>query len=125
MSVAAELTERKAVRIRREKAEIAGYIKKFFRSEWWWMGGRVPEAVLLSDRNLRIVRNIDLIDAVDIGYAALERTEELARTDKSPNVDIKLCMRVLRKCERLEIPQNYIGGMFLLYLDLCEKVVLL
>jgi hypothetical protein len=100
-------------------------IKTFFAKKRWWCGGPIPKSVLLTRSHINMVINLSLIRAIDIGYSAIRRSKMLARTDKTKkNSDIRLCVSILHECERLGIPQRFIGGLFLLYLKLCEKAEL-
>ena len=100
-------------------------LKLYFRRKSWHAGGPVPDEVLFTERNFRLVNNISFLTAVDLAYRSIAETKSLARTTYSKDCDIKMCLRFLRECARLDIPQEHKGGLFLLYLEICEKVDLL
>ena len=97
----------------------------FFRKKSWYCGGPVPGEILYTKEHFRLLDRIDLVSAIDIGYLSIMKTGKLAKTLFSEHIDTKLCLKVTRECEREKILQVHIGGLFLLYLKLCEKVELL
>lgn len=105
--------------------EIRDSLATFFAKKQWYAGGPIPPELLYTKRNFHLVNNVALLDAIEIGYRSIERSSVLAKTKYKKNVDTNLALRVIRWCERSGIMQDHIGGLFLLYLELCEKVALL
>lgn len=101
-----------------EVVRAVGAMKRFFKDKTWWCGGEIPKTSLLTERNVKMVLYLNITQSVKIGYRAL------AKVDRPKHHDIKTCVYVLHECERLGIAQPYVGGLFLLYLKLCEKVEL-
>lgn len=99
-------------------------IKKFFHNKTWWAGGSIPKSILLTSQHVKLVSYIDLIKSIDYGYAAIARSG-LARSKYKDHAEIRIALRIIHECERLGIPQQFIGGLFLMYLKLCEKAELL
>ena len=95
-------------------------IEQFFHKRQSGMGGPITANRLFRPEHIDLLK-IELIPAVDIVYAALARVSSLARTKYDKHVGIRLIPKVLHACERRNIPQNYIPGILLLYLELCEN----
>jgi hypothetical protein len=93
---------------------------KFLKPPSWYCGGRVPGRALYREDNIALLK-IDMIPAVDITYAALGKVNKLAKTKYDEHVGIRLIPKVLHACERRGIPQNFVPGMLLLYLEHCEN----
>lgn len=96
-------------------------LRKFFKTKNWYNGGPIPDELIYTRRNFRLLQNVSLFEAVGLAY------ESIAKSPKSnnKNYDLITTIKVLRNCEKKKIKQEYIGGLLLLYLELCEKVVLL
>lgn len=105
--------------------EITNSISVFFRDKKWYAGGVIPEELLYTKRNYRLINNIALLDAVELAYDSIETGRALAKTKYEKDVEIDITLSVLHECEQNNIPQDHIGGLLVLYLELCEKVVLL
>jgi hypothetical protein len=95
-------------------------IEQFFRKRRAGRGGPVSASQLFCPEN-RALLSIEFIPAVDIANEALSRVKSLARTKYSSNVGTRLIPKVIAACNKREIPQNYIPGMLLLYLEVCEN----
>lgn len=109
----------------RELRDIHSSIQRFFHGKDWHCGGPIPVERLYNERNFRLLNNISLSEAIEIGYNSIARMKMLAKTKYTRNADTKICLKVLYECEHKNIPQDHIAGLFLLYLELCEKVELL
>lgn len=105
--------------------DICDSLTKFFSNRYWYNGGRVPCDLLYTKRNFRLCNNITVVDALDLAYDCIKQAKQLAKTTYRKNVEIALALKIIHECEGKDIPQDYIGGLFLLYLELCERVVLL
>lgn len=105
--------------------EITKALETFFSKKRWYNGGPIPDELLYTKRNYHLMNNITLLDAVEIDYDSIDECKTLAKTPYKKNVEIAITMRVIRECEKKHVPQDYIAGCLLLYLELCEKVVLL
>lgn len=105
--------------------EVSQSINAFFCRRRWHNGGPIPPNLLHTKANYNLVRNINLVQAIDIGYKAIAdhlAKGPLARTRGVKHADIYLVTRVMRACEKVGVQQEHIGGIFLLYLELCERV---
>lgn len=85
----------------------------------WYGGGRVPKGSLYREENKKLFK-IDIIPAVDITNFALARVKSLARTKYDESVSFRLIPKVMHACGRRGIPQNFVPGILLLYLEHCE-----
>ena len=108
-----------------EIRDIEGSIKTFFKDKSWYCGGPIPQNLLYTERNFRLIENVDLNQSVELGYKSICRAKSLAKTKYCKKCEVDICLKVIRDCEKKHIPQDHIGGLFLLYLELCEKVELL
>jgi hypothetical protein len=117
-------------------AEIDEHAKEcilhFFEGRKWHCGGAIPQRALISQEKIDIIEQIEFVTAVDLFYEAIK-----LMADKNP--DFRLCgelfsdgkyydMVLLRKlmleCEAKRIPQNRIGGILLIYLDVVVGIPL-
>lgn len=118
--------------------EVHSSIAKFFDGLKWHSGGPIPEIALFNETNYKLVRKVELENAISIADASImrhwvKRKEQMARTKIDlANLDKKvvnkvrtsIAMKVIKRCEKLNISKDNIGGLLLLYLHLCEKVAL-
>jgi len=105
-------------------------IKDFFAELHWAIGGKIPENILLKDKYLNLIRNIEFNDAIDACYSLINKHAQhsgfFARSGPYvEDLEISMCLYVVHRAGELHIPQGYIGGIFLIYLELCEGVKLL
>lgn len=94
----------------------------FFRKKEWYVGGPIPDELLYTKRNFKLINNIALLDAVEWAYKAIEQGKFLAKTGYKKNVEITITLRIMHDCERKDVRQDHIGGIIVLYLELCERV---
>ena len=97
-------------------------MRKFFKTKNWYNGGPIPDELIYTRRNFRLLQNVSLYEAVDLAYESIAKTSKII---ENKNYDLITTMKILKNCEKKKIKQEYIGGLLLLYLELCEKVVLL
>lgn len=106
----------------------------FFEGLHWAIGGEIPQEILLSDEHVNLIINIGntgsaFVHAVDLAYPLIEAHAKeygcFARSGAyTVGLDIDMCLYVVHRLGRLNIPQVYLGGIFLIYLKLCEGVKL-
>lgn len=106
---------------------VRGYIERFFKNKMLHCGGKIPNSLLFSERRISIVLNYDIIKGVDRAYASLAhlRTIEDVKTAKENGEvtsDIKLVNETLYLLSRSSVPQEFAGGMMLLYLEFVEGI---
>lgn len=84
----------------------------------WCNGGAIPGWLIFTCKNFHLLNNISIVDAFKVAYPKIR--DVLAEK----NGDIKLWLRTIYRCGKLGIEQEFLGGLFLLYCELCEKVKL-
>ncbi len=109
-------------------------IVTFFGGLHWAVGGEIPQEILLSDEHINLIVNIGntgsgFVHAVDIAYPLIKAHSNdygsFARSGSyTQGLEIEICLYVVHRLGRLNIPQGYLGGIFLIYLKLCEGVKL-
>lgn len=103
------------------------YVERFFADKRMACGGRIPKYLLHNERRISMVMNYTISIGVDQAYKALEpllseaEQEEARRTGEATS-DIKLVNETLNLLARSGIPQQFAGGMLLLYLEFVEGV---
>lgn len=105
--------------------DISNSIGTFFSDKKWYNGGSIPDELLYTKTNFRLINRITIADAIKLAYDSINVGKTLVKTGYSQNGEMYLTLRILQDCGKKHIPQDYIGGLLLLYLELCEKVVLL
>lgn len=103
------------------------YIEQFFKDKVLHCGGKIPNYMLLSERRISMVLNYDIIRGVERAYNHLEELltdedKEIAKNSGEVTSDIKLVTEVLLLLSRSYIPQQFAGGMLLLYLEFVEGI---
>jgi hypothetical protein len=103
------------------------YIDKFFEDKKLCSGGKIPRYMLHCPKRISMVMNYDIIKGVDHAYSALKHMvspEEKARASLTgeATADIKLVIEVLNFLARSGVPQQFAGGMMVLYLEFVEGV---
>lgn len=103
------------------------YIEHFFKDKTMHCGGKIPKTCLFSEKRIKKVLNYDISTGVQCAYKHLEpllSEEEIfdcQRTGESTK-DIKLVTGVLHLMSRSGVPQQFAGGMMLLYLEFVEGI---
>lgn len=109
------------------RALVTHYIDQFFGDKMMYCGGPIPKRLLHDPTRLTMVINFDISKGVKKAYNALENTitdeeiEEAKRIGDSTN-DVKMVNETLKLLARASIPQQFAGGMMIMYLDLVEGV---
>jgi hypothetical protein len=92
----------------------------------WYGGGKVPKGYIYREENKKLFK-FDIITAVDITHIIVPRVKELARTNTKYNENITpknasfiLIPKVMGECSKRGIPQNFVPGILLLYLEHVE-----
>jgi hypothetical protein len=103
------------------------YIDKFFEDKKLCSGGKIPKYMLHCPKRISMVMNYDIIKGVDHAYGALTHMvspedEAKALVTGEATADIKLVTEVLNFLARSGIPQQFAGGMMVLYLEFIEGV---
>jgi len=91
------------------------YMVSFFKRKNFSEGGRIPAPVLLSGTNVSMVINYDITESVDQAYKSLEGFSNNENFN-----DVEFVVSILNELSDSGIPQQFAGGMLLLYLKLVE-----
>jgi hypothetical protein len=97
------------------------YMVDFFAQQSFHQGGKIPYALLNDNSNLSMVINYDIIRGVDLAYHSL-KTHDVSQDYTDSQEDIRLVVDILNKLSAANIPQQFAGGMILLYLKFVEGV---
>lgn len=106
---------------------VRGYIDQFFKDKMFHCGGKIPHSLLYAERRISLVLNYDIVSGVERAYEALagsvtQEEKELVKLKGDVTSDIKLVNETLNLLARSCIPQQFAGGMMLLYLEFVEGV---
>lgn len=106
---------------------VRGYMEQFFKDKMLHCGGKIPNSLLFSERRVSIVLNYDIVRGVERAYTYLEHLitpedVEAAKLNGEVTSDIKLVNETLYLLARSCIPQQFAGGMMLLYLEFVEGI---
>lgn len=104
------------------KCLIHQYIEYFFKDKSFYCGGKIPKRMLNTDRNISIVANYDISRSVKRAYSSLENHEISSSSLGEVTGDIKLVSFILEELAKSGIPQQFAGGMLLMYLELVVGV---
>lgn len=98
------------------------YISSFFKDKRLHSGGKIPKILLLSDSHISMVVNYDIIKSVKKAYSCLENHESSVCNLGEVTGDIRLVSGILNSLSASNIPQQFAGGMMLIYLKFVEGV---
>lgn len=103
------------------------YIDKFFNDKKLCSGGKIPKYMLHCPKRISMVMNYDIAKGVNHAYRVLKEMvtpeeERRASNTGEATQDIKLVNETLNLLSRSGVPQQFAGGMMILYLEFCEGV---
>jgi len=103
------------------------YMVQFFSNKMFHCGGKIPNSLLLAEWRISLVLNYNIVRGVERAYACLEhlitqKDLEDAKLSGEVTDDIKLVNETLHLLARSYIPQQFAGGMMLLYLEFVEGI---
>lgn len=99
------------------------HIISFFKDKQLHCGGKIPMSLLLSRRRVSLVLNCDILSSLDIAYSCLEGFFEKEKLKPGGTTkDIILVNESLSRIAEAGIPQQFAGGILLLYLEFVEGV---
>ncbi len=99
-----------------------GYTNRFFQTQEMYCGGKIPNSFLLTKENISTVMNMDLEKGVQRAYEAI-KNDGRYKTDAVESLvpdDVKLVISIIKKSAEMGVPQRFIPGIILLYLEYCE-----
>jgi len=100
-------------------------ILRFFSDKELHCGGKIPHSLLSNPKRVNLVINLDLDSSVKIFYDHSEKIiseYDLAKSKRTGEAswDIIIVNEVLRLLSTSGIPQQFSGGMLLIYLELVK-----
>lgn len=103
------------------------YIEQFFNGKMHHCGGKIPKSFLFAERRVSMVLNYDISTGVQCAYKALgptlnDRDLEIAKLSGEMTSDIKLVTEVLSLLAKSGVPQQFAGGMMMMYLEFIEGI---
>ena len=105
------------------------YVNKFFSDKKNKYGGDISPDLLNCEKRISIVLNTNIIDSVKRIYSTLNNyinitEEDISFAKKTGDVtqEIKLVNETLKSLYEFGIPQQFAGGMVILYLEFCEGI---
>jgi hypothetical protein len=124
-SVLREIQVTKAKHFKKDIKKIAKYyIKKFFKNKKDINGRKLKIENLYSKEKIARLIDINILESTKIIYPILNKEEKYNCKDKKEDVtkDIKLVNETLKKIYKFKIPQQFAGGILLVYLEVCKGV---
>ncbi len=94
-------------------------IIKFFTPQKYYCGGPIPRHLLAVPKNIPVLK-IELAEAISIAHAALDRVRVLAKSKYHPKIGQQLIPKIIHATHGYNIRKEMIGGLILMYLELCE-----
>lgn len=100
-------------------------IVRFFSDKELHCGGKIPHSLLENSKRVNLVINLDLDSSIKIFYDFSEKSipeDELLRSKRTGEVswDIILINDTLKILAQSGVPQQFAGGMLLIYLELVK-----
>lgn len=100
------------------------YIRKFFKNKKDKKGDKLNVEIIYNKHNIERMVNTNILESTNIIYENLKSTSyaEKSKRQKDVTKDIVLVNEALKKIYKSKIPQQFAGGMLLLYLEFCKGV---
>lgn len=114
-----------------DSANVSDFVKmcieKFFDDKIMHCGGKVPKYMINTPKRVSMVINTKLCDAVDMAYESLRdyvsvEEKKIAKYHGEITSDIKMVNEALGLLGKSGMPQQFAGGMMILYLVYCKGV---
>jgi hypothetical protein len=98
------------------------YIFSFFSDKNFFCGGRIPKRILLDNSHVLMVIEYDISRSVQKAYDCLKEHSISKEFLGEVTGDIRLVSSILNDLSISRVPQQFAGGMLLLYLKLVEGI---
>jgi hypothetical protein len=124
-SVLRDIQVTKAKHFKKDIKKIAKYyIKRFFKNKKNITGNKINIKELYSKEKIEKLININILESTKIIYPILEKDKKYCSKNKKEDVtnDIKLVNEALKKIYKFKIPQQFAGGILLVYLEVCKGI---
>lgn len=98
------------------------WMGEFFKDKFFWAGGKITKGKLFKEEHVRVVMEMNILDAYAIAYYCLEknRPDTISVFDK--HWEIKLVYDAHAECREMHVPKCYVGGILLVYLSVCHGI---
>lgn len=100
------------------------HLVSFFSNQDYFCGGKIPENLLVTEKNISIAMNTNIEDGFPYAYKCIRESGTVA-IQSDPNFisdDVKLVISILLKCAKAGVPREMATGLVLLYLEFCEGI---
>jgi hypothetical protein len=108
--------------VNRIRTSVITWMDVFFKGESYWAGGSIPRSKLFKEEHIKVVMEMNVMDAFAIAYYCLERNPPDTVNTKEKDWDVDLCYGAYCRCDLFNIPKCHKGGMVLVYLSVCHGV---
>lgn len=95
---------------------------RFFHKKLFWAGGTIAKSKLFKEEHIRVVMEMNIMDAYALAYYSLEKNPPDTVDTQEKNWNFKLVYEAHSECRELGVPKCHIGGILLVYLSLCHGV---
>lgn len=93
---------------------------QFFENKTTCEGNPISMDRLLTTDNIEMVASASIEEAMEIIYSAIS-CDDIDDDDSGLiGDDVKIVLSALKRCSEARVPQEFVGGMTLLYLELCK-----
>lgn len=104
------------------RKEVISLMKSFFKGKAYWAGGAIPKSKMFREDYVKIVAEMNILDAYSIAYYCLTKNVPDGVDTSDKNWQMKLCYGIHQHCSKKEVPKCNSGGMILVCLALCYGV---
>jgi len=94
----------------------------FFCDKCYWAGGKIPKSKLYREEHIRVVMEMNVMDAFALAYYCLEHNQPDTTNTKEKGWEVSLCYEAHEQCRNRWIPKCHRGGIILVYLSVCHGV---
>ena len=100
------------------------WIIKFFADKEMYCGGPISERILLSPHYIKLVLDTDISVGSEVAYIAMEVDNKGEFPIKLGGIsdDVRWVIGFLGRCGVNRVPPCFIGGLMLMYLELCDGI---
>lgn len=101
--------------------KVKRHMIQFFEDKTTCDGHPISLDRLLTEDNISMVMNASIEAAMEIIYTALNSGfDDMDEDSGLIGDDVKIVLTALKKCSEAKVPQEFVGGMTLLYLEFCK-----
>lgn len=104
------------------RKEVVKLMKSFFKDKFYWAGGVIPKNKLLKEEYIKIVAEMNTLDAYAIAYYCLDKNIPEGVDTSHKDWQRLLCYGIECDCKSRKIPKWHASGMMLVCLALCYGI---